>query len=123
MLNMDTENLSKSAISTWANCVIYALGMIAANYVVGIWAVFIVIVDLILIGTILMTNLNHRLRFSIVIGSVTALHFAVILRPESQPVANLWLAAFSLILFLASLFIPEKSNSKTNEPTDIEPPT
>lgn len=107
---MKSGGLTSSAILVWVSCVIYAIGMVTANYVVGSGALIVVALDLVAIALLWMMKLAYRLRFTVLLAAVATLHLAVILRPGTQPVANLWLLGLSLILFLLSLFLPRSDD-------------
>ena len=103
---MGSGNLTKSALIVWVSCVIYAVGMIAANYVAGNEAIVILLLDIAAIAAIWVSKLKYRLRLIILLASLVALHLAVLLRPDDQPVGNLWLVGLSFLVFIISLFVP-----------------
>lgn len=107
---MKSGGLTGSAILVWVSCVIYAIGIIAADYVVGTGALIVLVLDLVAIAVLWILKLAYRLRFTVLLAAVTTIHLAVILRPDTQPVANLWLLGLSLILFLISLFLPRNDD-------------
>lgn len=84
--------------------------MITANYAVGTGALIVVALDLGAMLGLWIMKLTYRLRFTVLLAAVLTLHVAVILRPDTQPVANLWLLGLSLILFLISLFLPRNDD-------------
>lgn len=115
---MGSGSLTKSALLVWVSCVIYAVGMIAANYVAGNGAILILLIDLAVIVGLWALRLSYRLRFTILLASLVTLHLAVMLRPENQPVGNLWLMGLSLLVFVISLFIPRNETAANGSPPD-----
>lgn len=112
---METEDLTGSAARVWVSCVIYAVGMITANYVIGATAIFIFVLDLMLISALWISNLSYRMRFTVLLIAIITLHLSVLFRPENQPFADLWIGGISLILFLTSLFVPRGAVDPSDE--------
>jgi hypothetical protein len=59
-----------------------------------------------------MLKRTYSLRFTVLLAAVATLYLAVLLRPPTEPVVNLWVAGFSLALFLVSLFVPRNDGAK-----------
>lgn len=121
---MKSDSLSRSTLLVWTSCVIYAVGMITANYVAdiggfSIGGIFVTLFYCLIIAGMWILKFRYRLRFSVLLASILALQLAVIFRPSDQPMANLWLGGLSLVLFLISLFFPQQSSSSNrNDPVN-----